>query len=344
MALIKCQHHWLDWLEKDADFVRVFSFDFSKAFDSVSHQVLCNKLKSYNINPYITNWIMSFLSGRQQRVVVDGIVTRFLDINRGVPQGTVLGPILFSIMVNDIKSVKPKNLLTKYADDITLSVPVKSNASYVDSAHQEVANIKKWTEDNKMKLNLAKTFEMLIRGKTQKPHPECVEGIHRKNELKLLGVTFSENPCNWDTHFKYMLEKANSRIHILRVCKYYGYSLHELTLLFDSLIMSLFSYAMEVWACAYDTKYMSQIERFCKRAVRYGYTSNFSPIAELTSGKDRALWEKITTSTAHPLQDLLPPKKTRSLRRTSHNYILPRVRTERYKRCFINRCLFNFNK
>ena len=55
MALIKCQHHWLDWLDKDADFVRVLSFDFSKAFDSVSHRVLCDKLKSYDINPYIIN-------------------------------------------------------------------------------------------------------------------------------------------------------------------------------------------------------------------------------------------------------------------------------------------------
>ena len=119
MALIKCQHHWMEWLDKVADFVRVFSFDFSKAFDSVLHQVLCTKLKSYDINLFITNWIISFLSGRQQRVMVDGIVTDFLNINRGVPQGTVHGPILFSIMVNDIKPVFPKNQLLKYARLIT---------------------------------------------------------------------------------------------------------------------------------------------------------------------------------------------------------------------------------
>ena len=99
MALIKCQHHWLNWLDRDADFVRVLSFDFSKAFDSVFHRVLCDKLKSYDINPYIINWVISFLCDRQQRVVVYGAVTKFLNINRGVPQGTVLGPILFSIMV-----------------------------------------------------------------------------------------------------------------------------------------------------------------------------------------------------------------------------------------------------
>ena len=102
MALIECQHHWLNWLDKGTDFVKVLSFDFSKAFDSVSHKIVCDKLKFYDLNPYITNWIISFLSDRKQRVVVDGVISKYVDINRGVPQGTVLGPVLFSIMVNDI--------------------------------------------------------------------------------------------------------------------------------------------------------------------------------------------------------------------------------------------------
>ena len=121
MALIKFQHHWLDWLDKDAEFVWVLSFDFSKAFDSVSHRVFCDKLKSYDIN-YIINWVISFLCDRQQRVVVDGVVTKFLNINSGVPQGTVLGPILFSIMVNDIKPVSSSSLLIKINMLMTLTM------------------------------------------------------------------------------------------------------------------------------------------------------------------------------------------------------------------------------
>jgi len=125
MALIKRQHHWLGWLDTEADFAKVYSFDFSKAFDSVSHEIVHNKLGSYNINQYVINWIISFLSNRKQRVVVDDVSTKFVDINRGVPQVTVLGPDLFSIMVNDIIAVNPnKNLLLKYTDDIALSVPI----------------------------------------------------------------------------------------------------------------------------------------------------------------------------------------------------------------------------
>ena len=82
-----------------AVFFRIFSFDFSKAFDFVSHNILCSKLKQVNINPYIINWLISFLDHRKQRVVLDGYSTEYVSINRDVPQGIVLGPVLFSIFI-----------------------------------------------------------------------------------------------------------------------------------------------------------------------------------------------------------------------------------------------------
>ena len=86
-----------------------------------------------------------------------------------------------------------------------------------------------------------------MKGKIKKPISAPLKGICRKSELKLIKITFQENPCKWDTQFENMMEKANSTLYILRVCKYYGYSLEELTILFDSLIMSLFMYGIEVW-------------------------------------------------------------------------------------------------
>ena len=118
----------------NADFVRIFSFDFSKAFDSLSHNILCSKLKQVNINPYINNWLINFLDQRKQRVVVDGYSTEYVSINRGVPQGTVLGPVLFSIFINDIKAINTdKNLLVKFADDITVSLPIEANVGSDES-------------------------------------------------------------------------------------------------------------------------------------------------------------------------------------------------------------------
>ena len=190
---------------------------------------------------------------------------------------------------------------------------------------------------------LTKTWELVMRGKTQKNPPETVHMIERKSELKLLGVTFHENPCNWDSHFQNMMDKANSRLHILRICKYYGYTLEELTILFHSLIMSVFTYAIEVWACAYGSRYLSKIDKFCKRAWRYGYTKDRIVIDNVILTRDKQLWEKITHTDIHCLTDLLPCKRTyKSLRQRGHDYTLPRIRTERFKRCFINRYLFNF--
>ena len=128
--------------------------------------------------------------------------------------------------------------------------------------------------------------------KDPKNPPETVHMIERKSELKLLGVTFHENPCNCDSHCRNMMDKANSRLHILRICKYYGYTLEELTILFHSHIMSVFTYAIEVWAYANGSKYLSKIDKFCKRAWKHGYTKDRIVIDIVILTRDKQLWEK----------------------------------------------------
>ena len=101
-------------LDGNADFVGIFSFDFSNAFNSVSHNILCSKLKQVNINPYIINRLISFLDQRKQRVVVDGYRTKYVSINRDVPHGTLLGSMVFLFFFNVIKAFNTnKNLLGK---------------------------------------------------------------------------------------------------------------------------------------------------------------------------------------------------------------------------------------
>ena len=102
-----------------------------------------------------------------------------------------------------------------------------------------------------MKVNLTKTSELLLREKTIRMPPEPLEIIGRKEKLKLLGVTFEQVPVNWDTHIDYLLSKASSRLYIIRICKYYGYSIENLDLLFQSLILSVFTYAIEVWGALF---------------------------------------------------------------------------------------------
>ena len=103
--------------------------------------------------------------------------------------------------------------MVKYADDISLSIPVGAKLNQADS-ESEVKSIMEWAKNNRMSLNLGKTWEMLMKGKTEKDQPDPLQYIKRKSNLKLLGVTFEDNPTNWDTHFDYMLSKASSRLYI----------------------------------------------------------------------------------------------------------------------------------
>ena len=134
-----------------------------------------------------------------------------------------------------------------------------------------------------------------------------------------------------------MLSKASCRLYILRVFKYYSYSLQELTLLFSSLIMLLFTYAIEVWVCAHYDKYLSSNCKFWKWALHYGYTSKYTPLADVIKIKDRLLWDKTTTDCTHSLHELLPPQRTKSLRKRVHFMMFI---TEHHKRCFVNKMLF----
>ena len=124
-------------------------------------------------------------------------------------------------MVNDIRPVYPeRNLLLKYADDLTLSVPV---SSHQDHSLIEVNSIQHWAARNRMKLNLTKTWKMVVHGRTSKPLPPLVQRIERrKSWLRLLGIIFQENPSDWDLHVDSLLRKASSRLYVSHVCEYFG--------------------------------------------------------------------------------------------------------------------------
>ena len=106
--------------------------------------------------------------------------------------------------------------------------------------------------------------------------------------------------------------------------------------------MSLFLYGIEIWGAAYQGKYLDRIDRFSKRAFRFGYTNNLYVIAEVIRNRDCKLWNTNIDTPSHPFYQLLPPKKQRFLRKRGHDFISPVVKTKRFKRSFINRCLFNF--
>ena len=113
-----------------------------------------------------------------------------------------------------------------------------------------------------------------------------------------------------------------------------------------------------MWRSAYQGKYLDRIDTFFRRAYRFGYTNTITLISDVIKNRDSDLFNRITSDTGHVLydllppkhnralrkrgHDLLPPKRNRALRKRGHDFILPKVKTERFKRAFVNRCLFKF--
>ena len=140
-------------------YVRCLLLDFSKAFDTVDHLLLLQKLCSYQLPGNILSWIASFLTDRSQCTKINGILSALEYINRSVVQGSAVGPISFSIYVADLKVIGATNVICKYADDTTLLFPEMCDIKIED----ELENIIKWSCVNKLQLNLLKTKELVFR-------------------------------------------------------------------------------------------------------------------------------------------------------------------------------------
>ena len=132
----------------------VIVMDFSKAFDKVPHQELLYKLSNYGVNIVTLSWLKSFLSNRKQRVVLEGVMSDQVPVSSGVPQGSVLGPILFLAYINDLPQyVKSKVRL--FADDTVIYLAIKSSVDCIQ-LQQDLLSLENWESDWKMEFNATK--------------------------------------------------------------------------------------------------------------------------------------------------------------------------------------------
>ena len=166
--------------------------DLSKAFDCLPHDLLLLKMKSYGVSENALSLLKSYLSNRKQCVKIGNKTSKFLDIFKGVPQGSILGPMLFNIFINDIFQFVSKCNLYNYADDNTLSYADHKIENVKDTLEKESLSLINWFSDNKMQANPDK-FQALAIGK--KSHEKNITfdlnntSISCENDVKLLGVT-----------------------------------------------------------------------------------------------------------------------------------------------------------
>lgn len=135
-ALLKMQYNILNALDNPRNkAVRLFAMDFSKAFDNVKHHLLAEKMKTSPLSPHMVNWYIGFLSNRRQRVLYNGMVSEWKEVNKGTVQGSVSGSYLFNIFLNDLDMAELEAVsLTKYADDSNLLATVNEHVDNSDRA------------------------------------------------------------------------------------------------------------------------------------------------------------------------------------------------------------------
>ena len=185
--------------------------DLSKEFDSVSHQILMNKLKLNGFNDDALELIFSFLSHRCQKVVINNTVSDIIDTYQGVPQGTVLGPLLFNIYINDItKCISEESKIIQYADDCLIySANPKPDIAF-ENLQICLENLEIYFRSNQLTLNASKTE--FIRFTTPKMTVSTIEvivadsHIKLKNEVKYLGIII-DNKLTFETQVQSVLEK-----------------------------------------------------------------------------------------------------------------------------------------
>jgi hypothetical protein len=191
--------------------VDVIHLDLSKAFDKVSHHLLLSKLQSYGISGSLLKWFKSYLCDRQQRVVLDGVYSDWLPVLSGVPQGSILGPLLFLVYVNDMPNyVQGDSKLALFADDSKLYKVIKSEPCK-ESFQDDIDRIHRWSIDSKMSFNASKCKVLNMSKKRSKTTDyQCHLGnqvLHNAAHTKDLGVTVSSD-LTWNKHIDDMCAKA----------------------------------------------------------------------------------------------------------------------------------------
>ena len=204
-ALLEATNEWL-WNIDDGLLNGVIFLDLKKAFDTLDHAILLGKLKLYGVSSQSLNWFQSYLSDRKQQTFIDGVQSDFCNITCGIPQGSILGPLLFTIYINDLPSC---NLFSKprmYADDTTLTTSAEDPCVLEHKMNYDMNLIQSWLSANKLTLNVKKTKYMPIGSqfKLSQINSDFTVKVNntpseRVIKHKSLGVQIDES-LNWRPH------------------------------------------------------------------------------------------------------------------------------------------------
>ena len=283
-SLIALTDKWLKQMDNGKLIGTIF-IDLKKAFDMVDHKILIEKLKIYHFNKLTVSWFVSYLENRNQTVKVGNTVSSVGILKYGVPQGSILGPLLFLLYINDLPMIIKHTEMDIYADDSTLHTADKHTSIIEKNLQKDLNSIQTWCKKNNMSINPTKTTSMLI-GSQHRIKTSSDLLLHLNNTIiqsvktqKVLGIHLDSN-LKWDIQIDNLCKKLSTKLTLLRrISKYL--SLESKKLYYNAYMLPLMDFCSIVWSNCNKSLIM-RVNKIQKATARWILKSRFdSPSAPL---------------------------------------------------------------
>ncbi|KAL5270218.1 hypothetical protein ACHWQZ_G001079 [Mnemiopsis leidyi] len=255
----------------------IIYFDFAKAFDSVSHDLILRKLKEeFKVDGLMLRFIKSYLEGREQQVVTGGQTSSKLPVHSGVPQGSILGPLLFVLFINDMFAcISGETDIALYADDTKIWRRITMFSDH-HILQNDINNLFVWSVNNKMvfhpnkckALSISKfrnEFDMFpFNVFIYEINGTCIDYVNSQRDL---GVELNNN-LNWGSHHSLLVLQASSRLGLLRRTCHFNADVRQKRAFYLAIVRSLFEHCSPVWSPQY-VSHLSKFENVQRRAVKW---------------------------------------------------------------------------
>ena len=305
MAIMELVENITNAMDNGKFTIGVF-IDLKKAFDTVDHNILVTKLDHYGIRGVAKKWLSSYLENRKQYVCFNGTDSGFLPVSCGVPQGSILGPSLFLLYINDLCNVSTRLTSILFADDTSCFIEGTDLSDMCIQLSTEMNKLSTWFKTNRLSLNVSKTNCMIF-GRSNQPdhHRVYIDNIviERVDCNKFLGVII-DSKLSWSDHVSYIRHKMSKNLSVMHRVKWLLNN-SALYMIYCTLVLPYISYCCEIWGNTYKTR-VQPLYIIQKRAIRIcnhlEYRSHTKPaflklntltIADLVKFKSMVLMYKI---------------------------------------------------